>query len=143
MLETAFQGVNAVIGGVSNLFKGDDEPPAAEYIAEGARDVRIDQPAARSGARCTCKARVVDGPGNGAFCHRMCAFGGIMLMGYATKKLAGEQRWRPSLMFIGKGKCFKITCFVASIGMSMLTQKATSALPHPVNAATRGQIPGR
>ncbi|MDY8044671.1 hypothetical protein UX126_23925, partial [Escherichia coli] len=37
-LETAFQGVNAVIGSISNLFKGDDEPPAAEYIAEGARD---------------------------------------------------------------------------------------------------------
>ncbi|HCN6449789.1 TPA: RHS repeat family protein, partial [Escherichia coli] len=30
----------------------------------------------------------------------------------------------------------KIACFAASIGMSMLTQKATSALPHPVNAAT-------
>ncbi|MCQ5013471.1 type IV secretion protein Rhs, partial [Escherichia coli] len=30
MLETAFQGVNAVIGSISNLFKGDDEPPAAE-----------------------------------------------------------------------------------------------------------------
>ncbi|HCQ3831985.1 TPA: type IV secretion protein Rhs, partial [Escherichia coli] len=29
MLETAFQGVNAVIGSISNLFKGDDEPPAA------------------------------------------------------------------------------------------------------------------
>ncbi|CAD5507750.1 Uncharacterised protein [Escherichia coli] len=68
MLETAFQGVNAVIGSISNLFKGDDEPPAAEYIAEGARDVRINsQPAARSGARCTCEARVVNEPGNGAF----------------------------------------------------------------------------
>ncbi|WP_312754705.1 PAAR domain-containing protein, partial [Escherichia coli] len=64
--KAAFQGVNAVIGSISNLFKGDDEPPAAEYIAEGARDVRINsQPAARSGARCTCEARVVNEPGNG------------------------------------------------------------------------------
>ncbi|WP_247999931.1 hypothetical protein, partial [Escherichia marmotae] len=47
LLETAFQGVNAVIGSISNLFKDDDEPPAAEYIAEGARDVRVNsQPAA-------------------------------------------------------------------------------------------------
>lgn len=74
MLETAFQGVNAVIGSISNLFKGDDEPPAAEYIAEGARDVRINsQPAARSGARCTCEAVVVNEPGTGRLCHRMCA----------------------------------------------------------------------
>ena len=52
-----FRGVNAVIGSISNLFKGDDEPPAAEYIAEGARDVRINsQPAARGRARCTCEA---------------------------------------------------------------------------------------
>ncbi|MFP6961178.1 hypothetical protein I7653_09615 [Escherichia coli] len=45
MLETAFQGVNAVIGSISNLFKGDDEPPAAEYIAEGARGCAYQQPA--------------------------------------------------------------------------------------------------
>ena len=56
MLETAFQGVNAVIGSISNLFKGDDEPPAAEYIAEGARDVRINSQPAGGRARCTCEA---------------------------------------------------------------------------------------
>lgn len=50
VLETGFQAASALIGSVSNLFKGDDEPPAAEYIAEGTRDVRINsQPAARSG----------------------------------------------------------------------------------------------
>ncbi|NHX22048.1 DUF6531 domain-containing protein, partial [Escherichia coli] len=42
-----------------------------------------------------------------------------------------------ALMFLRPGKMLsKIACFAASIGMSMLTQKATSALPHPVNAAT-------
>lgn len=81
MLETAFQGVNAVIGSISNLFKGDDEPPAAEYIAEGARDVRINsQPAARSGARCTCEARVVNEPGNGAFVSPDVRIGGPLLV---------------------------------------------------------------
>ncbi|EOK2804097.1 type IV secretion protein Rhs, partial [Escherichia coli] len=81
MLETAFQGVNAVIGSISNLFKGDDEPPAAEYIAEGARDVRINsQPAARSGARCTCEARVVNAPGNGAFVSPDVRIGGPLLV---------------------------------------------------------------
>ncbi len=46
-----FQAASALIAQrVSNLFSGDDEPPAAEiYIAEGTRDVRINcQPAARS-----------------------------------------------------------------------------------------------
>ncbi|HFR8886162.1 TPA: RHS repeat-associated core domain-containing protein, partial [Shigella flexneri 2a] len=42
-----------------------------------------------------------------------------------------------ALMFLRPGKMLsKIACFAASVGMSMLTQKATSALPHPVNAAT-------
>ncbi|WP_053286892.1 hypothetical protein [Escherichia coli] len=42
-----------------------------------------------------------------------------------------------ALMLLRPGKMLsKIACFAASIGMSMLTQKATSALPHPVNAAT-------
>lgn len=140
MLETAFQGVNAVIGSISNLFKGDDEPPAAEYIAEGARDVRINsQPAARSGARCTCEARVVNEPGNGAFVSPDVRIGGPLLVvrdirsGRSQITLVATV----ALMFLRPGKMLsKIACFAASIGMSMLTQKATSALPHPVNAAT-------
>ncbi|WP_249436308.1 DUF6531 domain-containing protein, partial [Escherichia coli] len=140
MLETAFQGVNAVIGSISNLFKGDDEPPAAEYIAEGARDVRINsQPAARSGARCTCEARVVNEPGNGAFVSPDVRIGGPLLMvrdirsGRSQITLVATV----ALMLLRPGKMLsKIACFAASIGMSMLTQKATSALPHPVNAAT-------
>ncbi|ELO1960413.1 RHS repeat protein, partial [Escherichia coli] len=140
MLETAFQGVNAVIGSISNLFKGDDEPPAAEYIAEGARDVRINsQPAARSGARCTCEARVVNEPGNGAFVSPDVRIGGPLLVvrdirsGRSQITLVATV----ALMLLRPGKMLsKIACFAASIGMSMLTQKATSALPHPVNAAT-------
>ncbi|WP_025766185.1 RHS repeat-associated core domain-containing protein [Shigella flexneri] len=140
MLETAFQGVNAVIGSISNLFKGDDEPPAAEYIAEGARDVRINsQPATRSGARCTCEARVVNEPGNGAFVSPDVRIGGPLLVvrdirsGRAQITLVATV----ALMFLRPGKMLsKIACFAASVGMSMLTQKATSALPHPVNAAT-------
>lgn len=140
MLETAFQGVNAVIGSISNLFKGDDEPPAAEYIAEGARDVRINsQPATRSGARCTCEARVVNKPGNGAFVSPDVRIGGPLLVvrdirsGRSQITLVATV----ALMFLRPGKMLsKIACFAASVGMSMLTQKATSALPHPVNAAT-------
>ncbi|EFW0619377.1 RHS repeat protein [Shigella flexneri] len=140
MLETAFQGVNAVIGSISNLFKGDDEPPAAEYIAEGARDVRINsQPATRSGARCTCEARVVNEPGNGAFVSPDVRIGGPLLVvrdirsGRSQITLVATV----ALMFLRPGKMLsKIACFAASVGMSMLTQKATSALPHPVNAAT-------
>ncbi|EGD8072454.1 RHS repeat family protein [Shigella flexneri] len=140
MLETAFQGVNAVIGSISNLFKGDDEPPAAEYIAEGARDVRINsQPATRSGARCTCEARVVNEPGNGAFVSPDVRIGGPLLVvrdirsGRSLITLVATV----ALMFLRPGKMLsKIACFAASVGMSMLTQKATSALPHPVNAAT-------
>ncbi|MDC9976060.1 DUF6531 domain-containing protein [Shigella flexneri] len=140
MLETAFQGVNAVIGSISNLFKGDDEPPAAEYIAEGARDVRINsQPATRSGARCTCDARVVNEPGNGAFVSPDVRIGGPLLVvrdirsGRSQITLVATV----ALMFLRPGKMLsKIACFAASVGMSMLTQKATSALPHPVNAAT-------
>ncbi|MUZ16729.1 RHS repeat-associated core domain-containing protein [Shigella flexneri] len=140
MLETAFQGVNAVIGSISNLFKGDDEPPAAEYIAEGARDVRINsQPATRSGARCTCEARVVNEPGNGAFVSPDVRIGGPLLVvrdirsGRSQITLVATV----ALMFLRPGKMLsKIACFAARVGMSMLTQKATSALPHPVNAAT-------
>ncbi|EFX7936939.1 RHS repeat protein [Shigella flexneri] len=140
MLETAFQGVNAVIGSISNLFKGDDEPPAAEYIAEGARDVRINsQPATRSGARCTCEARVVNEPGNGAFVSPDVRIGGPLLVvrdirsGRSQITLVATV----ALMFLRPGKMLsKIACFAASVGMSMLTQKATSALPHPFNAAT-------
>ncbi|EOV9912962.1 RHS repeat-associated core domain-containing protein [Shigella flexneri] len=140
MLETAFQGVNAVIGSISNLLKGDDEPPAAEYIAEGARDVRINsQPATRSGARCTCEARVVNEPGNGAFVSPDVRIGGPLLVvrdirsGRSQITLVATV----ALMFLRPGKMLsKIACFAASVGMSMLTQKATSALPHPVNAAT-------
>lgn len=140
MLKTAFQGVNAVIGSISNLFKGDDEPPAAEYIAEGARDVRINsQPATRSGARCTCEARVVNEPGNGAFVSPDVRIGGPLLVvrdirsGRSQITLVATV----ALMFLRPGKMLsKIACFAASVGMSMLTQKATSALPHPVNAAT-------
>ncbi|EJB0613132.1 RHS repeat protein [Shigella flexneri] len=140
MLETAFQGVNAVIGSISNLFKGDDEPPAAEYIAEGARDVRINsQPATRSGARCTCEARVVNEPGNGAFVSPDVRIGGPLLVvrdirsGRSQITLVATV----ALMFLRPGKMLsKIACFAASVGMSMLTQKATSALSHPVNAAT-------
>ncbi|EOT2193347.1 RHS repeat-associated core domain-containing protein [Shigella flexneri] len=140
MLETAFQGVNAVIGSISNLFKGDDEPPAAEYIAEGARDVRINsQTATRSGARCTCEARVVNEPGNGAFVSPDVRIGGPLLVvrdirsGRSQITLVATV----ALMFLRPGKMLsKIACFAASVGMSMLTQKATSALPHPVNAAT-------
>ncbi|WP_249820634.1 RHS repeat-associated core domain-containing protein, partial [Escherichia coli] len=140
MLETAFQGVNAVIGSISNLFKGDDEPPAAEYIAEGARDVRINsQPAARSGARCTCEARVVNEPGNGAFVSPDVRIGGPLLVvrdirsGRSQITLVATV----ALMFLRPGKMLsKIACFAASVGMSMLAQKATRALPHPVNAAT-------
>ncbi|HCS1742304.1 TPA: RHS repeat protein [Shigella flexneri] len=140
MLETAFQRVNAVIGSISNLFKGDDEPPAAEYIAEGARDVRINsQPATRSGARCTCEARVVNEPGNGAFVSPDVRIGGPLLVvrdirsGRSQITLVATV----ALMFLRPGKMLsKIACFAASVGMSMLTQKATSALPHPVNAAT-------
>ncbi|HIE7724012.1 TPA: RHS repeat-associated core domain-containing protein, partial [Shigella flexneri Y] len=143
MLETAFQGVNAVIGSISNLFKGDDEPPAAEYIAEGARDVRINsQPATRSGARCTCEARVVNEPGNGAFVSPDVRIGGPLLVvrdirsGRSQITLVATV----ALMFLRPGKMLsKIACFAASVGMSMLTQKATSALPHPVNAATEAK----
>ncbi|MED9612620.1 DUF6531 domain-containing protein, partial [Escherichia marmotae] len=140
MLETAFQGVNAVIGSISNLFKGDDEPPAAEYIAEGARDVRVNsQPAARSGARCTCEARVVNAPGDGAFVSPDVRIGGPLLVvrdirsGRSQITLVATV----ALMFLRPGKMLsKIACFAAGIGMSMMTQKAISALPHPVNAAT-------
>ncbi|HBI7534062.1 TPA: RHS domain-containing protein, partial [Escherichia coli] len=42
-----------------------------------------------------------------------------------------------ALMFLRPGKMLsKIACFAAGVGMSMITQKAISALPHPVNAAT-------
>ncbi|EHB6920607.1 RHS repeat protein, partial [Escherichia coli] len=140
MLETAFQGVNAVIGSISNLFKGDDEPPAAEYIAEGARDVRINsQPAARSGARCTCEARVVNAPGNGAFVSPDVRIGGPLLVvrdirsGRSQITLVSTV----ALMFLRPGKMLsEIACFAAGIGMSILTQKAATALPHPVSAAT-------
>ncbi|EIY0692111.1 type IV secretion protein Rhs, partial [Escherichia coli] len=140
MLETAFQGVNAVIGSISNLFKGDDEPPAAEYIAEGARDVRINsQPAARSGARCTCEARVVNESGNGAFVSPDVRIGGPLLVvrdirsGRSQITLVATV----ALMFLRPGKMLsKIACFAASVGMGVMTQKAISALPHPVNAAT-------
>ncbi|HBA9930408.1 TPA: type IV secretion protein Rhs, partial [Escherichia coli] len=140
MLETAFQGVNAVIGSISNLFKGDDEPPAAEYIAEGARDVRINsQPAARSGARCTCEARVVNEPGNGAFVSPDVRIGGPLLVvrdirsGRSQITLVATV----ALMFLRPGKMLsKIACFAASVGMGVMMQKAISALPHPVNAAT-------
>ncbi|WP_247999789.1 DUF6531 domain-containing protein, partial [Escherichia marmotae] len=140
LLETAFQGVNAVIGSISNLFKGDDEPPAAEYIAEGARDVRVNsQPAARSGARCTCEARVVNAPGDGAFVSPDVRIGGPLLVvrdirsGRSQITLVATV----ALMFLRPGKMLsKIACFAAGIGMSMMTQKAISALPHPVNAAT-------
>ncbi|WP_417654912.1 DUF6531 domain-containing protein, partial [Escherichia coli] len=140
MLETAFQGVNAVIGSISNLFKGDDEPPAAEYIAEGARDVRINsQPAARSGARCTCEARVVNEPGNGAFVSPDVRIGGPLLVvrdirsGRSQITLVATV----ALMFLRPGKMLsKIACFAASVGMGVMTQKSISALPHPVNAAT-------
>ncbi|MBY7187904.1 DUF6531 domain-containing protein [Escherichia ruysiae] len=140
MLETAFQGVNAVIGSISNLFRDDDEPPAAEYIAEGARDVRINsQPAARSGARCTCEARVVNEPGDGAFVSPDVRIGGPLLVvrdirsGRSQITLVATV----ALMFLRPGKMLsKIACFAAGVGMSMITQKAISALPHPVNAAT-------
>ena len=51
MLETAFQGVNAVIGSISNLFKGDDEPPAAEYISRKARGMCVSTASWRHAAR--------------------------------------------------------------------------------------------
>ncbi|WP_311236989.1 RHS repeat-associated core domain-containing protein, partial [Escherichia coli] len=102
--------------------------------------VRINsQPAARSGARCTCEARVVNEPGNGAFVSPDVRIGGPLLVvrdirsGRSQITLVATV----ALMFLRPGKMLsKIACFAASIGMSMLTQKATSALPHPVNAAT-------
>ncbi|QUJ03144.1 hypothetical protein KCP71_00070 [Salmonella enterica subsp. enterica] len=55
VLEAGFQAASALIGSVSNLFKvGDDEPPAAEYIAEGTRMCVSGQPACGAQrVRCT------------------------------------------------------------------------------------------
>ncbi|EAV9010790.1 type IV secretion protein Rhs, partial [Salmonella enterica] len=140
VLETGFQAASALIGSVSNLFKGDDEPPAAEYIAEGTRDVRINsQPAARSGVRCTCEAKVVDEPENGVHVSGDVRIGGPLLVVRDIK--SGKSQitlvTTIALTFMQPGRASaKSACFMMGLGINMMVQKAGSALNRPVNAAT-------
>ncbi|EGJ8088460.1 hypothetical protein INU74_004111 [Salmonella enterica] len=140
VLETGFQAASALIGSVSNLFKGDDEPPAAEYIAEGTRDVRINsQPAARSGVRCTCEAKVVDEPENGVHVSGDVRIGGPLLVVRDIK--SGKSQitlvTTIALTFMQPGRALaKSACFMMGLGINMMVQKAGSALNRPVNAAT-------
>ncbi|MGU0171098.1 PAAR domain-containing protein [Escherichia coli] len=135
--------MNAVIGSISNLFKGHDEPPAAEYIAEGARDVRINsQPAARSGARCTCEARVVNEAGNGAFVSPGCAHWRSVTVvrdirsGRSQITLVATV----ALTFLRPGKMLsKIACFAASIGMSMRRRRPPQRPSASGQCRDRGQ----
>lgn len=139
-LEIGFQAASALIGSVSNLFKGDDEPPAAEYIAEGTRDVRINsQPAARSGVRCTCEAKVVDEPENGVHVSGDVRIGGPLLVVRDIK--SGKSQitlvTTIALTFMQPGRASaKSACFMMGLGINMMVQKAGSALNRPVNAAT-------
>lgn len=125
---------------MSNLFKGDDEPPAAEYIAEGTRDVRINsQPAARSGVRCTCEAKVVDEPENGVHVSGDVRIGGPLLVVRDIK--SGKSQitlvTTIALTFMQPGRASaKSACFMMGLGINMMVQKAGSALNRPVNAAT-------
>ncbi|WES69442.1 RHS repeat-associated core domain-containing protein [Superficieibacter sp. HKU1] len=139
-LENAFQAVSGLIGSVSNLFKGDEEPPAAEYIAEGARDVRInDQPAARSGVRCTCEAKVVDEPGGGEFVSPDVRIGGPLLVVRDIKSGKSQITLVATiaLMFLRPGKALaELPCFLGGVALGMLTQRLGDALLNPVNAAT-------
>ncbi|EAX0008065.1 type IV secretion protein Rhs, partial [Salmonella enterica] len=140
VLETGFQAASALIGSVSNLFKGDDEPPAAEYIAEGTRDVRINsQPAARSGVRCTCEAKVVDEPENGVHVSGDVRIGGPLLVVRDIK--SGKSQitlvTTIALTFMQPGRASaKSACFMMGLDINMMVQKAGSALNRPVNAAT-------
>ncbi|EIW7553648.1 RHS repeat protein [Salmonella enterica subsp. enterica serovar Heidelberg] len=140
VLEAGFQAASALIGSVSNLFKGDDEPPAAEYIAEGRRDVRINsQPAARSGVRCTCEAKVVDEPENGVHVSGDVRIGGPLLVVRDIK--SGKSQitlvTTIALTFMQPGRASaKSACFMMGLGINMMVQKAGSALNRPVNAAT-------
>lgn len=140
VLEAGFQAASALIGSVSNLFKGDDEPPAAEYIAEGTRDVRINsQPAARSGVRCTCEAKVVDEPENGVHVSGDVRIGGPLLVVRDIK--SGKSQitlvTTIALTFMQPGRASaKSACFMMGLGINMMVQKAGSALNRPVNAAT-------
>ncbi|EIK8226075.1 RHS repeat protein, partial [Escherichia coli] len=86
-----------------------------------------------------CEARVVNEPGNGAFVSPDVRIGGPLLVvrdirsGRSQITLVATV----ALMFLRPGKMLsKIACFAASVGMGVMTQKAISALPHPVNAAT-------
>ncbi|EFV4957826.1 type IV secretion protein Rhs [Salmonella enterica] len=139
-LEIGFQAASALIGSVSNLFKGDDEPPAAEYIAEGTRDVRINsQPAARSGVRCTCEAKVVDEPENGVHVSGDVRIGGPLLVVRDIK--SGKSQitlvTTIALTFMQPGRASaKSACFMMGLGINMMVQQAGSALNRPVNAAT-------
>ncbi len=79
-------GVNAAIG--INLFKGDDEPPAAEYIAEGGMRVST---ASRRHAKAGTphgEAVVVNEPGNGAFVSPDVRIGGPLPAG----QISGRER---------------------------------------------------
>ncbi|EGM1791495.1 type IV secretion protein Rhs [Salmonella enterica subsp. enterica] len=139
-LEAGFQAVSGLIGSVGNLFKGKDEPPAAEYIAEGARDVRINsQPAARSGARCTCEAKVVDEPEEGKNVSADVRIGGPLLVVRNIK--SGKSQivlvTTLALAFLQPGRMLsKFKCFVGGFVANMATQQAGNALLHPVNAAS-------
>ncbi|NPT38652.1 RHS repeat-associated core domain-containing protein [Paraburkholderia xenovorans] len=124
---------------------------ASEYIAEGVKHVTINgQPAARSGARTTCEAKVVDEPASGADVSPDVRIGGplAVVREIRSGKSPIALMIAVVLAFMGKGSATsKFGCFLFGTGVSVLTQKAgdamrglyhraSNAVLQPVNAAT-------
>ncbi len=135
-LETSFQAVNGLIGSI----KGWCGQDSAEYLAEGARDVRINsQPAARSNARTTCEAKVAKDPEKGKHVSGDVLIGGPLLVVRDIKSGKSQVVLVASLVmaFMQPGKfASKLGCFLFGFGTDMLVQKAINAILSPVNAAT-------
>ena len=135
-LETAFQAVNGLIGSVKGLFGKE----SAEYLAEGARDVRINsQPAARSNARTTCEAKVAEEPEEGKHVSKDVRIGGPLLVVRDIKSGKSQIVLVAGIVmaFMGSGKfTSKLGCFLLGLGADILIQKAVNAILNPVNAAT-------
>ena len=136
-LEIGFQALSGVLGSAKGLFTGKE---VAEYIAEGARDVRINsQPAARSNVRCTCEAKVTYEPENGKHVSNDVRIGGPLVIVRDIKSGKSPIALVASiaLAFMGKGRMWsKLTCFLQGVAISVVTQKATQALINPVDAAS-------
>ncbi|MBP0593856.1 hypothetical protein J8I87_30080, partial [Paraburkholderia sp. LEh10] len=126
-------------------------PEPKEYLAEGVKHVTINgQPAARSGARSTCEAKIADAPAEGADVSPDVRIGGPLAVVREIRSGKAPVALVIGIVmaFMGRGSmASKAGCFLFGLGMNIIAQKAgvalrnlfsssNNAVNQPVNAAT-------